>query len=162
MHLQAAQVGGWSRGPQLGIQRAVAVVMACLNFPTDICRVHNKPTGMYIEMDVHMCNESSGVKSRIVYRCFFNVRGSIGHADGIGAGCEHGPPVVRYDPATPLSYEKRKSYECAPLLTGIQLPRISTTVTKVPMTNESFRFPMTKVRRWTLRRGIQVFKHNDI
>ena len=113
-----------------------------------------------------MCNESAGVKSRYAYRCFFNGHGSIGHTDNIGAECQHGPHAVRHDPATPRSYEKRMWYECAPLLTGIQLPRISTTVTKFPMTNKSIRVAMTKVRRnkgppyeGTPLRGIQVFKN---
>ena len=102
MQLQAALVGGWNRGLRLRIQRAAAVFMAYLNFSTDIDRVHNTPTGMYIEIDVHICNESSGVKSRIVHRCFFNGRGSIGNADSIGAGCVHAPHAARHDPATPL------------------------------------------------------------
>ena len=46
--------------------------------------------------------------------------------------------------------------------TGIQLPRISTTVTNVQMTKITFRLPMTKVRRWTVIRGIQVFEQIDI
>ena len=96
-------------------------------------------------------------------------RGSMGHADGIGAACEHGPHALRHDPATPRSYEKHKSYECGPLLTGIQLMRIGTTVTQVPMTDKSRKVPMTKVRKnkgtpyeGTPFRGIQVFKHRDI
>ena len=89
--------------------------------------------------------------------------------DGIGAECQQGPHAVRHNSATPRSYEKRMRYEWAPLLTGIQLPRISTTVTKVPMTNKSISVAMTKVRRnkgppyeGTPLRGIQVFKIWDI
>ena len=102
MQLQAKIVVGWNRGPQLRIQRAAAVFMTYLNFPTNIGRVHNKPTTMYIEVDVHVCNESAGAKSRFVYRCVFNGRGSIGNADSIGAVCEHAPHAARHDPATPL------------------------------------------------------------
>ena len=76
--------------------------MTYFDFPTNVGRVHNKPTTMYIEVDVHVRNESAGVKSHIVYRCFFNGRGGIGIAGGIGAGCEHAPPAARHDPAAPL------------------------------------------------------------
>ena len=87
MHLQVAFVGGLNRGPRYRIQRAAAVFMRYLNYPTSIGRGHNKPTCMHIDVVVRMCNESAGVKSRFVYRCFFYGRGSMGHADGIGAAC---------------------------------------------------------------------------
>ena len=71
MHLQAELVVGWNRRLRLRVQRAAPVFMTYLDFPTGVGRVHNKPTSLYIEVDVHMCNESAGVKSRIVYRFFF-------------------------------------------------------------------------------------------
>ena len=78
MQLQAEIVVGWHRSLRLCIQHAGAVFMPYFDFATNIGRVHNKPFTMYIEVDVHVCNENAGVQSRIVYRCFFNGRGSIG------------------------------------------------------------------------------------
>ena len=46
--------------------------------------------------------ENAGVKSRIVYRYYFNGRGSIGMADSTSARCKHAPPAARHDPAAPL------------------------------------------------------------
>ena len=70
MQLQAAIVVGWHRGLRVCIQLAGAVFMPYLDFPTNNGRVHNKPSAMYIEVDVHVRNENAVVKSRIVYRFF--------------------------------------------------------------------------------------------
>ena len=102
MQLQAAIVTGWHRGLRLCLQLAGAVFMPYLDFPRNLGRIHNQPSAMYIGLNVHVRNENAGVKSRIVYRCFFNGRDSIGNADSIGAGCEHAPPAARHGPAAPL------------------------------------------------------------
>ena len=102
--------------------------MRYLNFPTNIGRGHNGPTSMYIDMVACMYKQSVGVKSRFVYRCLWNGRASMAHAERICAIRERVPHTLRHDPAKPHEYDKLKSYECGPLLTGIQSPRITTHV----------------------------------
>ena len=102
MLLQAELVVGWNRGLQLCNHRTAAVFMAHFDFPTNVDRIHNKPNSLYIPMAVLMCNESAGAKSRSVYGCICNGRGSTGYADSIREGCGHAPPAARYDPAAPF------------------------------------------------------------
>ena len=97
------------------------------------------------------------------------------HAERICAANEPVPQchALRHDPAKPHEYEKLKSYECGPLLTGIQSPRITTYVVyHVGISEHKFRRAMEVVvlRRpmkinkrtpyeGTPFRGVQVFKH---
>ena len=56
---------------------------------------------MYIDVDGCMYKESAGVKSRLVYHCFWDSRGSVAHVGRRGAARESVSYARRHDPARP-------------------------------------------------------------
>ena len=94
MHLQAELVVVWNRRLRLCTQRAAAIFMAHFDFPTNVGRVHNKPTSLNILVAVHMCNESAGAKSRYMYIVVFSMA-AVALETAIASGRDAATPRQR-------------------------------------------------------------------